>query len=186
MIYVYLSVLVLGLSGCAGQVPKLSAPPSVAQQTSEHAAQLFREGSALARAGDLTRAEQYLATALREGHEPETTMRALLSVCVRASRLRSALAYAAPYLTAHPREVPMRVLVASIQLALGDVRSAERELSRVLKHAPDTAEAEFLLATILQRFTLRAADTGPVRVIRRGITLSPRGGGRVIASRAPE
>lgn len=152
-------ILLFVLSGCAQHVVKPDATPSSPSQQRAHAAQLFKEGSALAQAGDLTRAEQYLATALREGHAPERTMRVLLSVCVRASRLRSALVYAAPYLMAHPHDLPLRQLVASIQLALGEVRSAERELRRVVSLDPEAAEARFLLATILEQYPGRERES---------------------------
>lgn len=152
-------VLLFVLSGCARHAVPPEIKPSTPSQQRAHAAQLFKEGSALAQAGDLTRAEQYLATALREGHEPDRTMRVLLSVCVRASRLRSALVYAAPYLMAHPHDVQLRQLVASIQLALGEVRSAERELRRVVSIDPEAAEARFLLATILEQYPGRELES---------------------------
>ncbi len=151
----YLSVLLSCLFGCAQHATRPVLKPHGEAATRAQAAQLFEEGSTLAAAGDLTRAEQYLATALREGHDPERSMRALLSVCVRASRLRSALTYAAPHLMAHPSDVPLRQLVASIHLALGDVRLAERELKRVLTLDPQAAEAQFLLASILQQYPNR-------------------------------
>jgi Flp pilus assembly protein TadD len=153
-----LSILLVSVLGCAGRAAPVVTQPSAAQQTRAHAAQLFRDGSALSAAGDLTRAEQYLATALREGHDPERTMRALLSVCVRASRLRSALVYAAPYLMAHPHDGRLRQLVASIQLALGDLPAAERELKRVVAHDANAAEAQFLLASILQQYPHREME----------------------------
>jgi len=144
-------VLMLALGACASAPPpSVARPPTKAEERAQ-AAELFAQGNALAAVGDLTRAEQYLATALRQGHDPERTMRALLSVCLRASRLRSALAYAAPHLQAHPGDITLRQLVASIELALGDARSAERDLRRVLAQDRDAADARFLLATILQQ-----------------------------------
>ncbi len=158
--YYTVCALLFSLAGCAHRDgAQLAGQPNHQAEASAHAAQLFKEGSALSAAGDLTRAEQYLATALREGHDAERCMRALLAVCVRASRLRSALSYAAPYLMAHPNDVPLRQLVASIHLALGEVRTAERELKRVLLLAPDAAEAQFVLATIAQQYPDRESET---------------------------
>ncbi len=144
-------VIIAGLVSCASTpAPNVARVPTPAEERAQ-AAQLFALGNTFAAAGDLTRAEQYLATALRHGHDPERTMRALLSVCLRASRLRSALAYATPHLQAHPSDIALRQLVASIELALGDVRGAERELRRVLSQNQEEADAQFLLATILQQ-----------------------------------
>lgn len=168
-----LSVLLVSVLGCAARTPPVVTKPPRVEEVRAHAAQLFKDGSALAAAGDLTRAEQYLATALRQGHDPERSMRALLSVCVRASRLRSALAYAAPYLMAHPNDGPLRQLVAAIHLALGDVRAAERELKRVVARDADAAEAQFLLASILQQYPHR--ETEAAAHFARYVALRPEG-----------
>jgi len=152
-----LSLLCLSCVACAhGRVPDRSAPrrPTRLAQASA----LFDQGRALAELGDLTRAEQYLATALHEGHDPDLTLRVLLSVCIRSSRLRSALSYAAPHLMAHPSNVRLRQLVASILLALGERKVAEDALRQVIRSDPNAAQAEFLLATLLQQHAERQRE----------------------------
>jgi tetratricopeptide (TPR) repeat protein len=150
-------VLVLGcMSSACGvrDAHTLKQPQNRASQAGE----LFEQGVSFAREGDFTRAEQYLALALREGHDADRTLRVLLAVCVRASRLRSALLYATPHLTAHPQDWALRQLVASVHLALGDHVSARRELERVIAQRPNAAEAHFLLALIFMRVDERSHE----------------------------
>lgn len=129
-----------GASGRAPQATPGGAEPS--------ARELYAGGMALAHAGDLTRAEQYFASAHRQGHQDRESLVALLSVCVRASRLRSALSYAGPYLERHPRDVRLRQLKAALHFALGELSSARTELERVLAHDERRAEAHYLLARV--------------------------------------
>jgi Tfp pilus assembly protein PilF len=145
-----LLALVMGalLMGCARRPPHSAADRS---EPTLSGAELYRTGCAYLASGDYTRAEQYLASALRAGHDAPETMRALLSATVRGSRLRSALSYAEPYLVAHPRDVALRQLVASIHLALGQLTLAERELAQVLRMDEARPEAHYLLAVVLER-----------------------------------
>jgi predicted Zn-dependent protease len=136
------------LSACAARATPIQAPPSVETWP---AAQLYQNGLTLLAQGELTRAEQYLASALRAGHDPHATMQALLTVTIRASRLRSALAYAEPFLSAHPRDVALRQLVGSLHLALGDLPRAEQELAHVMRVSDQSAEAHYLMALVLAR-----------------------------------
>lgn len=132
-------LLLVVLSACAHRPVQPASTPDAA------VVQLFQQGVALAREGDLTRAEEYLAAAHRAGGHDAKTLSALLGVCVRASRLRSVLAYAAPYLQEHPAEPRLWLLVASVQLALGQLAEAQRSGEHAL--VPSRAEAQ-------------AADTG--------------------------
>jgi len=113
-----------------------------------HARELFDTGVALAQSGDLTRAEQYLASAHRDRRGDRASLVALLAVCIRASRLRSALAYAEPYLKEHPRDVRLLQLSAALRFALGELGRAREQLERVLLVDPARSEAHYLLARV--------------------------------------
>ena len=141
-----LGLLLALLMGCAG-----TAHPQASTSGPGPAAQLYAQGLAQAQAGDLTRAEQYLASALRAGHDEQASTRALVSVCVRASRLRSALSYARSYLATHPADHALRTLVGTLHWALGEQPEAVRELELALALAPDDAHTHFLLGVVLAR-----------------------------------
>jgi predicted Zn-dependent protease len=113
------------------------------------AAALYAEGMAQAQAGDFARAEQYLASAQRAGHDEQATSRALVAVCVRASRLRSALLYGRAALAHHPDDLALGRLVASLHWALGEPAAARDELTRILARAPDDPASHYLLALAL-------------------------------------
>jgi predicted Zn-dependent protease len=74
----------------------------------------------------------------------------LLRVCVGAQRYRAAVEYARPYLERDPDTWPLRFLVASIHIGLGEPRSAQRHLELLLVHNPRHAEAHFTLAQLLR------------------------------------
>jgi tetratricopeptide (TPR) repeat protein len=131
--------------GCAGQV----APAAPDATGASAGAALYTQGLAQAQAGDLTRAEQYFASALRAGHDERASTRALVSVCVRASRLRSALSYANSYLATHPADYALRRLLGTLHFALGEPAQAARELEQALALAPDDAHTHFLLGVVL-------------------------------------
>jgi tetratricopeptide (TPR) repeat protein len=112
--------------------------------------QLFDQGIALARSGDLVRAEQYLAASTTRGMAEERVLPLLLEVCVAASRFRAAVAYAEPYLQRHPQAWRLRFLVATIRVGLNDSLAARRDLEEVLRAKEDHAEAHFVLASMLR------------------------------------
>jgi tetratricopeptide (TPR) repeat protein len=113
-------------------------------------AELFRQGEELARGGDPIRAEQYLSTAVQRGFPARQALPLLLRVCIASSRLGAALQYATPYLKLHPDDYHLRYLVAAVQLGLGRPAEARQELIRVLRDAPDYADARYLLGVILR------------------------------------
>ena len=111
---------------------------------------LFRDGERMAQAGDALRAEQYLNAAMQRGYPAQRAMPLLLRVCIASSRLGVALQYAAPYLQLHPEDYRLRYLVAAVQLGLGRASEARMELTRVVRDAPDFAEAHYLLGVVLR------------------------------------
>jgi tetratricopeptide (TPR) repeat protein len=136
-------------------------------------AELYRRGIALGEAGDLIRAEQYLAAAIDRGFPAEQALPPLMRVCLASSRLRAALSHAEPYLEDHPDAWSLRYLVASIQLGIGNVDDARVSLERVITDAPDQPDAYYLLGLLLRD---RVGDrNGATRRFERYIELAPEG-----------
>jgi tetratricopeptide (TPR) repeat protein len=114
--------------------------------------QLHAQGEAMARAGDLLRAEEYLSAALQRGYAPDRVLPLLLKVCLASSRLSAALTYARPYLQQHPEDYHLRYLVAAVQLGMARHEEAARELQRVLSQHPDFAPAHYLMGVVLRDY----------------------------------
>jgi tetratricopeptide (TPR) repeat protein len=143
--------LFCALTGCATAPPRASLSPADAGRRSEATAQeLFDRGLALARAGQLVRAEQYLSLAWARGFREEQALPVLLRVCLASSRLRTALGYAESRLARQPGDWPLRYLVASICLAIGDHIRAREELERVVAINPSFAPAHYLLGKVMR------------------------------------
>lgn len=144
------------LAACGGSRPgerELVRPTT--QQEAETLARvqwqtLFDRGEQLANAGDLVRAEQYLAAAIRRGAPSERVLPELMRVCVAAQRYRAAVEYASPYLDVHQDAWRLRYLVATIEMGLGEAARARAQLELVLQYNPQHAEAEFALGKILR------------------------------------
>ncbi len=109
---------------------------------------LVQRGKAFAQRGDLTRAEQYLSAALDEGADPDQVVPLLMRVCVKAGRLRVAIDRAQSQLKRKPNNVPLRFLVGSLFVAIGDAPSARQHFERVLAIEPTHAQAHYSLAII--------------------------------------
>jgi tetratricopeptide (TPR) repeat protein len=114
------------------------------------AEELFARGITLADQGQLVRAEQYLSLAVARGYREERALPVLLKVCLAASRLRSALNYAEPYLARHPRDWKLRYLAASLYIGLEQPERARQELERVVTNEPAHAAAHYLLAVLMR------------------------------------
>jgi tetratricopeptide (TPR) repeat protein len=143
-----LALLALG-AGCAGSTAghETVAADPLAKIKAEH---LFRDGETLAARGDLIRAEQYLAAAIRNGYPAELALPTLLRVCIASSRLGAALQHATPELRLHPDNHQLRFVVASVLVGLGRHDEAQRELERVLAGKPDHAAAHYLLGLLMR------------------------------------
>lgn len=143
------------LGACAHTAPGSEAPTEVAPddplgaQGDGSPDALFARGLAWARRGDMVRAEQYMALAVRAGYPQEQALVAIVDACLAASRLRSALAYAEPYLRRHPDAWRVQLLVAAVHAALGRDALAITGLQRVIAQAPAGPDAYYLLAVLL-------------------------------------
>jgi tetratricopeptide (TPR) repeat protein len=138
-------------SSCGGAVPKAETENVERDRAAQlkHAEELFERGMAYSRAGDSVRAEHYLNGSIQAGFPEERAFPELISVCVGAGRLRSALNYAEPRLRLRPADVGLRYLVGSLHLGLRQTAEALNELETVLSIAPKEGRAHYLLGITL-------------------------------------
>lgn len=148
-------------------------PALQAELTTVTAEDLFLLGVSHARSGDLLRAEQYLSAARQRGHDEAATVYWLVRVCVAASRYQSALAHAADYLRSHPMHWSLRLVVASIYEALGDVARAQSELERIVRGEPERPLPHYRLAMLYRN---KDADRERARAhLEEYLRLNPQG-----------
>ncbi|TNF63312.1 MAG: tetratricopeptide repeat protein [Deltaproteobacteria bacterium] len=112
---------------------------------------LFSLAVSHARSGDLLRAEQYLSAARQRGHDESEVVYWLVRVCVASSRYQSALAHATDYLRDHPSDWSLRLVVATIYEALGDVARAQSELERIVTAEPRRPLPHYRLAMLYRK-----------------------------------
>lgn len=141
--------------------------------TTVTAEDLFLLGVSHARSGDFLRAEQYLTAARQRGHDAASAIYWLVRVCVAANRYHSALGHAAQYLRDHPTHWPLRLVVASIYEALGDLDRAESELEQIVRAAPESPLPHYRLAMLYRN---REDDRGRSKAhLEEYLELVPRG-----------
>lgn len=136
-----------GSFGCATAQSKMQRGVEILQAESAPD-QLAGRGDAYAAVGDMTRAEQYFAAALRSGGEPARLVRRLIAVCAADSRYPVALEYADDYLRRHPSDVDVRFAAATLRIAIGDEKRAREELALVLSARPGFGDAHYTLALL--------------------------------------
>ena len=155
------------LTGCARNLPQRDPHGRPAVHVD-----LTVQGKQLADAGDYVRAEQYLAGALEAGGEVDQVLPVLLRVCVASERYEAALAYAERYEPQARNSPELMLVIAALQLSVGQVEAARRSLEGVLAQA-DNAQAHYMLGDLyyhnLQDFG--AAD----KHFRQYLALAPRG-----------
>ncbi|APR84465.1 Hypothetical protein A7982_09814 [Minicystis rosea] len=165
-------ILASPLAGCASRGDKVAAQIKTVE-TEETPEKLLARGRAFAAVGDLSRAEQYFASAMEHGADPAVAMPLLLRVCAEARRYRAGIDYAEPQLKKHPNDHRLRFVVASFYATIGESTSAREELERVVKQKPDFAPAHYALAVVLRD------DAGDVvsadRHFREYLRIEPRG-----------
>jgi Flp pilus assembly protein TadD len=137
----------LGASlGCASSQEK----QRTAAEQEQSANELLKKGEAAAISGDMTRAEQYLISALRAGAPEKQIVQRLLFVCAAGQRYPVALEYAEHYLHRHPQDTDIQFAAASLHAAVGDFQGAQERLQGVIRARPNWAEAHYALATVLR------------------------------------
>lgn len=132
--------------GCASSQEKERA----LRQKEESAEELMKKGEAAAAQGDVTRAEQYLVSALRAGAPEKLIIQRLLLFCAADQRYPVALEHAEHYLHRHPQDTDIQFAAASLHAAVGDFQGAHERLQGVIRARPDWAEAHYALATVLR------------------------------------
>jgi tetratricopeptide (TPR) repeat protein len=132
--------------GCASSLEKQRE----LRQKEESADELYKKGKAAAAAGDMTRAEQYLVSALRAGGPEKRLVQSLLFVCVADQRYPVALEHAEHYLHRHPQDTEVQFAAASLHAAIGDFQGAQQRLQTIVQAQPNWAEAHYALATVLR------------------------------------
>lgn len=158
------ALLVLSSVSCSSP-PAPASPPS----KSEGLIAIEAGRDALAR-GDSIRAEQYFARARLAGVASETLTPFLVRACLHGQRLRAALHYAEPHLEQHPEDQRLRVLVATLQLSLGQTAAATAHVRALLSFYPVPPDAHFLLAEIAEQ---RGQNIRPH--LERYLALAPNG-----------
>lgn len=139
----FLTVLSLCLLGACAQ----RGPVKNAEALPPAHVDLAARGRELAKAGDYVRAEQYLAGALEAGGEVDAILPALLRVCVASERYEAALAYTERYEPEASDSSELELVLAALQLGLGQVENARRSLELVLKQKPEP-QAHYLLGEL--------------------------------------
>lgn len=166
-------VIAEAATGCANSTSGGALNEGIATMRSESKpAELERRGEAFAAIGDMTRAEQYFAAALKAGGDAGALVRRLIAVCVADGRYPVALEYAEDYLRNHPRDVEVRYAAATVHAALGDVEGALQGLRSVIAERPTLADAHYAVAQIEKgEGDVMAADAS----FRRYLALVPKG-----------
>ncbi len=163
----------IALSACGAAASTHEGAPPADPVDHVRARALYEHGIAFAHAGDYVRAEEYIEAAIGRGYPERRAIPVLMRVCIASSRLREAVSYATPFLSEHPDDWPLRFLVASLELALGDAHRAQDDLQAVVQAAPDAPDPHFMLAVVL-RDDLGKPDDARAE-FRRYLALAPRG-----------
>lgn len=108
---------------------------------------LTERGRRLATAGEDVRAEQYLAGALEMGGSVDEILPLLLRVCVSAERYEAALSYAERYQPEPGANLQLDMVLAALQLGLGQVERARKSLGQVLEQQ-DVPQAHYMLGEL--------------------------------------
>lgn len=143
-----LMTLLVSLSACMASQQKPKSPPPADPIAAVSAAELRAKGLAYARRGDLIRAQQYLSAAHQKGFDERVVLPEIVKICLAASRLRAALAFAEPYLIRNPGDAGMSYVVGTIHLALGNVQEASAHLNGALRPEKIMIDAAYSLALI--------------------------------------
>lgn len=153
------AALFAGVPACAPS-PAAKAEADMASVRKESDAKtLLERGKAFAAVGDHTRAEEYLASSIEAGADPREALPALMDVCVKTGRYRSAIQHGENHLRKHPGDAGTRLMVGSLYSAIGEPREAHRHLEQVIAtvtepqggrgHTPSLlAQAHYLLAVL--------------------------------------
>ena len=166
----FAALLMNAAVGCAGAH---NHGPVVEELPSLTAEESFEVAMFQARRGDFFRAEQYLITARALGAEDATVAYWLVRVCVSAGRYQAAIRHAYEHLSRNPANWRLRLVVASLHEALGEISKAREELEDVLLAEPNRGFAHYKLGVLS---AVGAGLTGDARRhLERYLELEPSG-----------
>jgi outer membrane protein assembly factor BamD (BamD/ComL family) len=169
-------LLALVLAGCASTTAQ-ARRDQLELERERSTAELIRKGEAASSIGDMTRAEQYLVTALHTGkaEKEKFIVSRLLVVCAADQRYPVAAEYADDYLRRHPDDLDIAFAAASIHAALGHAARARTLLTLLIAARPAWPEPHFTLASVLRQDgdaeALALADTQDLEYLK----LEPQG-----------
>lgn len=181
-------MLAAGASASVGCAPREGAKVKTSRDLMEREQtpdKLFERGKGFASIGDLTRAEQYLTSALDRGGDSEKIAPVLLQVFIDGQRFRLAVDFCERSLQKNPKNLKLRFLLGTLYNAIGDRGSAHDAFEMVVKSDPNHGEAHYSLAVILReehnvdgadrhfREYLRISPKGPHAAEARGSLLTP-------------
>jgi tetratricopeptide (TPR) repeat protein len=146
----FVCLALAGAVGCAKSTEQRVRLESQIMERETTPERLQARGEAAAMVGDLTRAEQYFAAAMKAGGDQRLLTTRLLVVCVADSRYPAAATYGEDYLHRHPTDPEIRYTVATIYVGLGDLGRARDNLREVIEERPDLADAHYALAQVLR------------------------------------
>lgn len=149
-------------SACMGQQQGPKGPPPSDPISRVQASELRAQGLSFARRGDLVRAQQYLSAAMAKGFDERIVVPEIVKVCIAASRLRAALAFAEPYVLNHPEDAGMQYVVGTIHMVLGNLQAASDHLGGAL-------QANRLMKDALFSIALIASERGNTRAARKNL-----------------
>jgi len=143
----FLCMLISGCQHAAGRggAHASHSTPSITPED------LFETGLLQAQQGDLLRAEQYLSAARSLGFDEPAVVYWLVRVCVAAGRYQSALDHAIRYARDNPANWRLRLVVASIYEALGDLERARLELEHIVSAQPTLPLLRYRLGMLYLR-----------------------------------
>jgi hypothetical protein len=160
----------MALSGCGGAPTKGTAAhgfPNLDER------ELFQVGLFRAQRGDFFGAEQYLVAARLRGFDGAAATYWLIRVCVSAGRYHSALRHARHYLAQNPNSWQLRLVVASIHEALGELSEARHELEVVLRAEPARPLAHYRIGMLYRR--IPSSQQRGLEHLRQYLRLDPTG-----------
>lgn len=141
----------VAITGCAGVTSTMAQQNPLHDPLEDQTGQnLYESGMRIAGQGDYIRAEQYFTAARDHGFPEERVLPMLMQVCIHSARYSAALGYAEPYLETHPENWGLRMLMATIQMGLGNPAAARLSLEHVVAEAPDEAIPHYMLGVLLR------------------------------------
>jgi tetratricopeptide (TPR) repeat protein len=149
------AVMALALSSAFICTAACSKPPPAkdspeAMNDAHDPVLLLEKGRAFARMGDLSRAQEYLISAIDNGADVTRVLPMLLHVCVAAGNFHAATEYGDRVLQAHPTNSRLRFVVGTLYASTGETLKGREYLEQVAREQPKDARVEFALGVLVR------------------------------------